>query len=155
VLASRAELSQRGIRLLDVDRGGEVTYHGPGQIIGFPTGPLEAHTGDSRAVRAFVDGLKSRLSQVVRAHGHEIGPETEGGAGVWVSRGRKIASIGLAFGRDGIRHGFALNVLPMSEFALINPCGARGAPPQASLTDEPGRLGSVIAALVDILSPGR
>ena len=137
VLASHAALASRGIRVLEVDRGGEVTYHGPGQIIGFPFGHLEEHVGDARGVRAFVVGFKRALSRVIARHRtlDEATPDDE--AGLWIldnGARRKIASIGLAFGREGIRHGFALNVQPLEDaFSLIHPCGARAAPAPASL----------------------
>lgn len=158
----RAELARRGVRVLAVDRGGEVTYHGPGQVIGFPFGRLEDHVGDPRGVRAFVEALKAKLSRLIRAHGHVLDESEAGGAGLWVNEvglRRKIVSIGLAFGRHGIGHGFALNLQPLAdEFALIHPCGARGAPPAASLFRVPrprAEVDAVVAALVDILGAER
>lgn len=169
ILASNEMLCEQGVRLVDVDRGGQVTYHGPGQIIGFPFGSLEGHTGDPRAVRAFVVALKAKLELFLAKElernddSRSVDTATpEDTAGVWLvapgqSR-RKIVSIGLRFGRDAIQHGFALNLEPMDrEFSLINACGERGAIP-ASLV--PRRLATsevelACARLVDILCERR
>ncbi|MBI3555544.1 MAG: hypothetical protein HY074_04710 [Deltaproteobacteria bacterium] len=138
VLMPMDELKRLGVRLLPVDRGGEVTYHGPGQIIGFPFGTLEGHTGDSRGVRQFVTRMKSRLetfisTELLRAADpagdvRQVDLSTpEQTAGVWLLQNgmrRKIVSIGLGFHRTSISHGFALNVAPMQDgFELVNPCG--------------------------------
>ncbi len=129
---------------LRVDRGGQATFHGPGQILGFPLGSLEAHTGDPRGVRDFICRLEKRLAQFVVDTGMATtaGSETEtsrsgDGAGVWVRIGglrRKIASIGLKFERHSMSHGFALNVVAQPELeSLVNPCGVKDGPPQAAL----------------------
>jgi lipoyl(octanoyl) transferase len=143
VLMPMDELRRLGVRLLPVDRGGEVTYHGPGQIIGFPFGTLENHTGDSRGVRKFVTHMKRTLESFISAElkgdpGGRIVDETtpDETAGIWLREAagrRKIVSIGLGFHRDSISHGFALNVQPMQDgFELVNPCGEIG-PRTASL----------------------
>lgn len=134
VLMPMAELRRLGVRLLPVDRGGLVTFHGPGQILGFPTGTLEQHTGDSRGVRVFLDRLQRNLAAAVSELGHEAecrsGPE----AGIWIREReepgpRKVASIGMSFSRLGMGHGFALNVFPVTGFELVVPCGQIGARP--------------------------
>jgi lipoyl(octanoyl) transferase len=138
VLMPMDELKRRGVRLLPVDRGGQVTYHGPGQVIGFPFGRLEDFTGDSRGVRRFVLGLQGALEDFIKAELERAGDTTrvlehgdEACSGVWLhDQGlrRKIVAMGMAFGREGVRHGFALNVLPVDEgFELVNPCGEIGA----------------------------
>ena len=145
VLMPMDELKRLGVTLLPVDRGGEVTYHGPGQIIGFPFGTLESHTGDSRGVRKFVTQLKGTLegfiSTELKREGQREGQRDRADrevdlstpdetAGIWLNEAgarRKIVSIGLGFHRESISHGFALNVQPMQEgFELVNPCGEIG-----------------------------
>jgi lipoyl(octanoyl) transferase len=140
VLVSKEKAKELGIELLEVDRGGQVTYHGPGQIIGFPFGTLQRHIGDPRGVKEFVAQLQGRLRSFVEEESEGRLKATcvanSAGAGVWVS-GRKIAALGLAFSREGISHGFALNVEPMlSGFEWIHPCGEPGARP-ASLLEKP------------------
>lgn len=131
VLLSREALRRLGIELLEVDRGGQVTFHGPGQIIGFPFGRLEEHTGDTRGVRAFVSQVREALESVAGLY-HPIEPcRDESNVGVWTKQRDvvgKVASLGMAFGRDGIRHGFALNVTGevARGFELIHPCGMPG-----------------------------
>lgn len=133
VLASAARLAEQGVALIDVDRGGQVTYHGPGQLVGFPFGQLSDHVGDARGVRVFVERLKARLEGVVANYKTVAARQDGENVGVWTQEGdgrvAKIASIGLGFGRDGIRHGFALNLEArvLEGFTLINPCGESGA----------------------------
>ena len=138
VLMPMDELKRLGVRLLPVDRGGQVTFHGPGQIIGFPFGTLEGHTGDSRGVRKFVSMLKARLELFIAGELKHAGSgerkvdlsDCAETAGVWlIEQGgrRKIVSIGLGFQRSSISHGFALNVAQMQDgFELVNPCGEIG-----------------------------
>lgn len=133
---SRAELEKKGIKILKVNRGGEVTYHGPGQIVGFPVGTLEQHIGDSRGVKKFVSGLTEDLQKFIThefklSHQKDRKIEKKAKAdcpGVWVREKdktlRKIVSIGMSFHRTGIGHGFALNVQPQENpFSLITACG--------------------------------
>lgn len=140
VLVPKSQLDRLGVTCLPVDRGGQVTYHGPGQIVGFPFGTLENFTGDTRGVRDFVCRLQTILKSFVGSYRTvDHTPTQPGQAGVWVvDRGgrRKITAIGLGFGRQSIRHGFALNVEPMGRgFELIHPCGEPGARP-SSLFDQ-------------------
>lgn len=140
VLVPQSQLDRLGVTCLPVDRGGQATYHGPGQIIGFPFGTLEQFTGDSRGVREFVSRLESLLKNFVAEYRNvDHTPDQRGQAGVWITdrnARRKIVAIGLGFGREGVRHGFALNVEPMSRgFELIHPCGEPGARP-ASLFEQ-------------------
>jgi lipoyl(octanoyl) transferase len=134
VLMPIDELRRRGVRLAPVDRGGQVTYHGPGQILGFPLGTIEDHVGDPRGVRRFVCDLTRRLEAFVEEQGHRVARrDADGNAGVWIEDvpPRKIVSIGMGFGREGIRHGFALNVDSRVEegFGLVNACGEVGPRP--------------------------
>src|SRR5205823_3473293 len=119
ILASRAELTRRGATVLRIERGGEVTYHGPGQLVGYPIIKLE---GDERSVSHLVDNLEQVIVETLGAYGI-AGERLADQRGVW-SRGGKIASVGLSVKRWVVMHGMALNVAPdMSYFALINPCG--------------------------------
>ena len=121
VLTSPEELERLGIPVYDVDRGGEVTYHGPGQLVGYPILGLR-DMGPLRYVRALESALIDAL--------HEYGLPAyavPGRTGVWVGlQGdeRKIASIGLRISRGVGSHGFALNVsTDLSYFEGIVPCG--------------------------------
>jgi lipoate-protein ligase B len=113
------ELEARGLHVFDVERGGDVTFHGPGQLVGYPIIDLRKHREDlhwylRRLEAGLIDGL-ARL-------GIEAGT-TAGLTGVWTG-GRKIASIGIHVKQWVTMHGFALNVTTdMSYFDLIVPCG--------------------------------
>ena len=121
VLALPEELERLGIAVYEVDRGGEVTYHGPGQLVGYPILSLRG-LGPLRYVRA----LESALIDALGAYGlaaHAV----EGRTGVWVGaqgEERKIASIGLRVSRGVASHGFALNVnTDLRYFEGIVACG--------------------------------
>jgi lipoyl(octanoyl) transferase len=123
VLASAAWLRQRGIEVEESDRGGQVTYHGPGQLVGYPILDLSP---DRRDVRRYVRDLEEVLIRTLAGFG--IAAEVRPGAaliGVW-ARGEKIAAIGVHLSRWITSHGFALNVAPdLSLYAGIVPCGLR------------------------------
>lgn len=118
VLVSAETLAARGIELVDTDRGGDVTYHGPGQLVGYPIVRLRELGGDLHGyLRSIEDCIIDLLAEFGLAGGRN------GPAGVWVGD-RKICSIGVAVRRWVAYHGFSLNVDPdMSHFSLINPCG--------------------------------
>lgn len=139
LLWDEAELARRGIRVYWVDRGGDVTYHGPGQLVGYPLLPLsplippaESAPGSQRLPRADYIGYLRKLEEVLILTLHQIGLETtrlDGKTGVWNSEGTaKIASIGVRVdGRGVTRHGFALNVAPeMEHWEGIVACGLEG-----------------------------
>lgn len=113
-------LDPHGIPVRRIDRGGDVTYHGPGQLVGYPILDVRRI-----GVRRFVGGLQESIADLLVELG--VRPEIrEGCVGVWASRG-KIASIGLRVRRGVSMHGFALNVSnDLAPFAWINPCGAPG-----------------------------
>ncbi len=119
LLASPALLASRGIELHEVERGGDVTFHGPGQLVGYPIIDLKRHKQD----------LHWYLRQVEEALIHGLaalgipGARNVGYTGVWTD-GRKLASIGV-HARDWVTwHGFALNVATdLSYFDVIVPCG--------------------------------
>lgn len=118
VLADVAALEARGIELVRTDRGGDVTYHGPGQLVGYPILKVRELAGD---LHTYLRMLEETVIAALASFG--LRGERNGPAGVWVN-GRKVCSIGVAVRKWISYHGFALNVDPdMSHFALINPCG--------------------------------
>ena len=119
VLFSEEQLRQRGIALYQSSRGGDVTYHGPGQLVGYPILGLR-DLGIGAA--AYVHTLEATLIDLLHAFGVE-GRTDPDYIGVWVGR-QKVAAIGVAISGGVTMHGFALNVDPdLSHFQLINPCG--------------------------------
>ncbi|HUT16581.1 MAG TPA: lipoyl(octanoyl) transferase LipB [Anaerolineae bacterium] len=123
ILASTDKLRQAGISVHRVERGGDVTYHGPGQLVGYPILSLHAHhLGASDYMHALEDVLvRTLLDFRVPAH------RRAGFIGVWVGTDRKIASLGARIERGVTYHGFALNVAPnLEHFCLIVPCGLTG-----------------------------
>ena len=121
VLASSEELATRGIELHQTDRGGDVTYHGPGQLVGYPIIALDRR---SRCVHRYFRDLEEVLIRLAARFGVEAG-RIEGLTGVWVE-GRKLAAMGITVRKWVAYHGFAFNVCPdLSHFELIVPCGIR------------------------------
>jgi lipoyl(octanoyl) transferase len=119
VLASADALSKLGVSVHEIERGGDVTYHGPGQLIGYPIIDLTQHRQD---LHWYLRQLEEVLIQALRAFGI-TGRRVEGYTGVWVGD-RKIASIGVHVTRWVTFHGFALNVsTDLTDFDLIVPCG--------------------------------
>jgi len=119
VVAPREFLEAKGVERYEVERGGDVTYHGPGQLVGYPIFDLREHRQDLHwFLRALEDVLISALG-----HFGVPGERNPGYTGVWTA-GRKIASIGIHVKQWVTWHGFALNVLTdLSYFDLIVPCG--------------------------------
>jgi len=119
LLVSEAELARRGVALYRIERGGDVTFHGPGQLVGYPVFKLE--TGIV-GVRWFVERVEAALVEALSELGVKSGLKP-GHIGVWCEE-RKIASVGIAVKRRVVFHGFALNVaVDLSFFRLMNPCG--------------------------------
>ncbi len=120
VLADMASLAAAGIEVVEVPRGGDVTWHGPGQLVGYPVVHLDRVGRDlHRWLRTLEDALIAALAR----HGLE-GRRIAGRTGVWLSEREKIASIGVAVRRWVGYHGFALNVSNrLDHFGLIHPCG--------------------------------
>lgn len=121
VLASRELLESEGVRFFETTRGGDVTYHGPGQIVGYPI----IHLGEgNRDVRKYVTNIEEVLIRTVADFG-VTAARWEGRRGVWVGN-EKIAAIGVRVARWVTSHGFALNVSTnLRHFDLITPCGIR------------------------------
>lgn len=115
-------LRRLGIEVFEVARGGDFTWHGPGQLVGYMICDL---TPRGRDLHRFLRDLEQGLIGALQGWGLE-GETLPGRTGVWV-RGEKIASIGVAVRRWVSYHGFALNVAPdLTFFDLIHPCGLRG-----------------------------
>jgi lipoyl(octanoyl) transferase len=117
--ASPELLKARGVELFEVERGGDVTFHGPGQLVGYPIIDLKRHKQD---LHWYLRTVEQALIDTLEALGIAAGRNT-GYTGVWTG-GKKIASIGV-HARDCVTwHGFALNVTTdLSYFDLIVPCG--------------------------------
>jgi lipoyl(octanoyl) transferase len=119
LLASPELLAARGVELYDVERGGDVTFHGPGQLVGYPIINLEHHTPD---LHWYLRRLEEVMMRVL-ASLDVVAARNPGKTGVWVD-GRKIASIGVHARQWVTWHGFALNVTTdLSYFDLMVPCG--------------------------------
>ena len=123
ILASAERLRELGAEVHHVDRGGEVTYHGPGQLVGYPIVNLrEWGGGPLRYVRKLEEALVATLADFGIRAGRGEKP-----TGVWVGDA-KLAAIGVKISRGVTTHGFALNVAPdLSYFDHIVPCGMPGA----------------------------
>ncbi|HZI96931.1 MAG TPA: lipoyl(octanoyl) transferase LipB [Actinomycetales bacterium] len=136
-----------GTPVVDVDRGGKITWHGPGQLVGYPIVRL----ADPIDVVAYVRRLEQVLIDSVTELGVEAG-RIEGRSGVWVAaddrgRERKIAAIGIRVAQGATMHGFALNCdCDLSAYARIVPCGIPDAD-VTSLSAETGRPVTVADAL--------
>lgn len=124
VLFSTDTLAQRGVQLFHIERGGDVTYHGPGQLVVYPVIDLERyHLG----IKAYVDLLEESVIRLIALYGIK-GERVDGATGVWIEpdtiQARKICAIGVKCSRFCTMHGLALNVnTDLSGFSLINPCG--------------------------------
>lgn len=112
-----------GLPVYRVERGGKSTYHGPGQLVGYPIVDL---TPRGRDVRAFVQDVETVLIETLREF-HLLGRHVPSRRGVWIDGERKVASIGIAVERWVTFHGFALNVdVDLGAFERIHPCGFDG-----------------------------
>ena len=119
ILVSQEELSERGIATFFIDRGGDVTYHGPGQLVGYPIIDLR-HRGQD--LHRYVHGLEAVLIRTLNDFGIRAGRD-KSHRGVWVA-GQEMAAIGLRVKKWVTMHGFALNInADLEPFSLINPCG--------------------------------
>jgi len=122
LLLPRKEMAGRGVEVHDTTRGGDVTYHGPGQLVGYAVLRLPP---DLRDLHRLLRTMEEALIEAAGELGIEAG-RVEGLTGVWVGR-EKLAAIGMRVARWVTSHGFALNVCgDLSGFDLIVPCGIRG-----------------------------
>lgn len=124
ICVSPGKLKSAGMEVLSIDRGGDVTYHGPGQLVGYPVIDLRAHRRD-------VHWILRQIEEVITVSLRRMGIDARaepGLTGVWVG-GAKIAAIGIGVSHWVTFHGFALNVAPvMRHFELIIPCGLKDKP---------------------------
>ncbi len=122
VPATDERLEEIGAKVVRIHRGGGVTYHGPGQIVGYPILSLTRH---GLNIRGYFDKIETVLTNVLKRYGIES-RSVEEFPGVWVGE-EKIAAIGVGVKRWTTFHGFALNTnTDMSYFGYIIPCGIRG-----------------------------
>lgn len=124
VLFNDNELAERGVELFHIERGGDVTYHGPGQLVAYPLLDLEYHR---LGVKDYVDLLEEAVIRTVSDFNIK-GERVAGASGVWIGAGtereRKICALGVKCSRFVTMHGLALNVnTDLNGFRLINPCG--------------------------------
>lgn len=119
---SRTEVAARGIDLAPIERGGDITYHGPGQLVAYPV--LDLH-GFGRDVHAYIRRLEETAIRLLAGYGI-AGERRPGTPGVWVDQ-RKIASVGVHISRWVTMHGIAINIeSDLAPFDLIDPCGLVG-----------------------------
>jgi lipoyl(octanoyl) transferase len=119
LLASTQELQTDGVEVFRIDRGGDITYHGPGQVVGYPILDLNGYFRD---IHRYLRSLEEVIIRALGQFGIQAGRE-EGMTGAWVS-GEKIAAIGVKVSRWRTMHGFALNVnTDLTKFSRIIPCG--------------------------------
>ncbi len=125
LLVAESLLAQRGVSLFHIDRGGDITYHGPGQITGYPVFDLDYW---SLGLKQYIHLMEDIVIRFLALYGLN-GERMEGATGVWLDpevpgRARKICAIGVKSSRFVTMHGFALNIhTDLSYFSLINPCG--------------------------------
>lgn len=123
-LISEKLLSEKGIQVFKIERGGDVTYHAPGQLIVYPILDLEKH---HLGVKDYVNLLEEAVIRLLAKYNIK-GERVEGATGVWIDKGktteRKICAIGIKCSRYCSMHGLALNInTDLTGFSYINPCG--------------------------------
>lgn len=124
LLINEEALKAQGCECIRIERGGDITFHGPGQIILYPIIDLEKH---NLGVKAYVSLLEESVLNLLRGYGIK-GERVDGATGIWIGKGtreeRKICAIGVKISRGISMHGLALNVnTELSAFSAINPCG--------------------------------
>jgi len=122
ILRSKEYLSSNGVEIFNADRGGDVTYHGPGQIVTYPIFKLR---DEGRDIHKFLQFLEAVGKDFLVQYGLE--PESgPGSRGIWI-RGKKIGSIGIGVKKWVTYHGLAMNInMDLSPFLFIKPCGIEG-----------------------------
>jgi lipoic acid synthetase len=141
LLASQHAVAAKGAEVFHVDRGGDITFHGPVQLVGYPIVGLD----DPKQIVPYVRKIEEVLIRSVAEFGVEAWRE-DGYTGVWTAQG-KVAAIGVRVSRRVSMHGFALNIDPdMAYFAMMNPCGIEDRP-VTSLSELAGRKVSLEEAV--------
>lgn len=121
IIVPTATLAEKGITVVNTNRGGSVTYHGPGQLVGYPILSLRELDLD---IHRYIWNLEESVIRLLKTYGIE-GSRIEEYTGVWVGD-KKICSIGIHVSHWITTHGFALNInTDLSHFGLINPCGLK------------------------------
>lgn len=144
VLINEDSMQQKGIQFFHTNRGGDITFHGPGQIVGYPILDLERFYTD---IGKYLRNLEEVIIQVLKTYGLR-GERSSGETGVWIEPGvkgreRKICAIGVRCSRWITMHGFAFNInTDLDYFSNIVPCGIQGKQ-VTSLEKELGRIISV------------
>jgi lipoyl(octanoyl) transferase len=147
ILASPERLSSLGVEVFETGRGGDVTYHGPGQLVGYPIIDLNP---DRRDVHRYVRDLEEVMIRVCADYGLEAG-RIKGMSGTWIDS-EKIGAIGVRISRWVTGHGFAFNVTTDAEFfKLIVPCGIadKGVTSLAARIDDPPAIADVEDRFID------
>jgi len=125
LLANYLQLQAKNVDFFRTNRGGDITYHGPGQIVGYPILNLDYFV---KGVREYIEKLEEAIIRTLSVYGIQ-GERLQGATGVWLDTGipgktRKICAIGVRTSRWVSMHGFAFNVnTDLNYFSLINPCG--------------------------------
>jgi lipoyl(octanoyl) transferase len=150
IRAASSVLAARGIEVIRVERGGEVTYHGPGQLVAYP---IIALSPRGLMVRPLVRALEAALVSTCAAHG-VAAARRDGQPGCWCdpegADPRKIGALGLRIERGVSYHGIALNVtVDLADFELIDPCGMPGVTSTSIAAERRGRGASPSTASVE------
>ncbi len=155
LLIAREALEAMGAQFFHIDRGGDITFHGPGQLVCYPILDLEQL---GIGLRAYIEALEEAVIRTVAEYGIAAG-RIAGASGVWIdpekARPRKICAIGVRSSRYITMHGFALNVsTDLQWFTRINPCGFtdRGVTSIAAETDREIGMSEVKSLVVKLLS---
>ncbi len=147
LLRSEEELLAEGYDLVDIERGGDVTYHGPGQLVGYPILPV------GRRVREYLRRIEATMVDLAAEYG-VTAEGSPGYAGVWIGN-EKLCAIGVAIKRNVSMHGFALNVATnLEDFDTIVPCGLEGTGVTSltRLTGKPVTLDEAKARLIPLFA---
>jgi lipoyl(octanoyl) transferase len=150
LLAGEAELKLKNVEFYRIDRGGDITYHGPGQIVGYPIINLEYFRKD---VHYYLRSLEDVIIKTLAVF-DITGERSEGETGVWVA-GDKIAAIGIKVSRWVTMHGFAFNInTDLSYFGRIIPCGIfhKGVTSIAEVSGKDIRIDDVLPVMLDKFS---
>ena len=144
LLVDHQSVAERGAEVFNIDRGGDITFHGPGQLVGYPILRLD----DPKQIVPYVRRLEEVLIRTIAEFG-VTGWREDGFTGVWTEKG-KVAAIGVRVSRRVTMHGFALNLQPdMDFFSMMNPCGIEDRP-VTTMSELVGRKVSV-EEVVDVV----